>query len=160
MKPQRLDRTVTCYRIGDPDGEHPIFDAVGSTLYPGRWNDEDSPVIYAAEHYATAMLEKLAHGEGEMPANQHYIQITLPKGSSYEMVTGDTLSDWAGGDGKAAREYGVRWIQQRRSLLLFVPCYVARMEHNILINPVHPECSSIETSLAFPVWWDERLFPN
>ena len=158
MKPQRLDRTVTCYRIGDPDGEYPIFDATGSTLYPGRWNDEDNPIIYAAEHYATAMLEKLAHGQGQMPANQHYIEITLPKGSSYDVVTKDTLPDWAHEDGSAARECGTRWIQEVRSLLLFVPCYVARVDKNILINPAHPEFSSIETTLANPVWWDERLF--
>lgn len=160
MKPQRLDRTVIGYRIGDPEGEYPIFDSVGSTLYPGRWNDEDSPVIYTAEHYSTAMLEKLAHGEGEMPVNQHYIQITLPKGSCYEVVTRDTLPEWAAGDCKAARQWAVRWIQQCRSLLLFVPCYVARVEQNILINPAHPEFPSIETSLAFPVWWDDRLFPH
>ena len=160
MTPQRLDRTITAYRIGDPDGDHPIFSAVGSTLYPGRWNDEDSPVIYAAEHYATCMLEKLAHGGGQMPANQHYIEITLAKGSSYEVVSKDSLPDWASGDGNAAREHGVQWIQQCRSLLLFVPCYVARVEQNILINPDHPECSSIQTTLAVPVWWDERLFPQ
>ena len=59
MTPQRLDRVLTAWRIGDPDGAFPIFDATGSTLYPGRWNGARTPMIYASEHYSTAMLEKL-----------------------------------------------------------------------------------------------------
>jgi len=55
---QILDRTVVAYRIGDPAGAYPIFDAAGSKLYPGRWNTPTSPLIYASEHYSTAMLEK------------------------------------------------------------------------------------------------------
>jgi len=35
---QALDRTLTAYRIGDPAGAYPIFDATGSRLFPGRWN--------------------------------------------------------------------------------------------------------------------------
>ena len=30
MSPQVLDRTLTSYRIGDPAGAYPIFDATGS----------------------------------------------------------------------------------------------------------------------------------
>ena len=82
MAARILDRTVVCYRIGDPNGEFPIYDARGSALYPGRWNTADTPVIYAAEHYSTAMLEKLTAGSGSIPPNQHYIAITVPAGVS------------------------------------------------------------------------------
>ncbi|HKN29839.1 MAG TPA: hypothetical protein VJY34_18920 [Roseiarcus sp.] len=33
-----LDRTLTAFRIGDPAGAHPIFDATGSTLGFGHGN--------------------------------------------------------------------------------------------------------------------------
>jgi hypothetical protein len=36
----------------------------GSKLYPGRWNDNATPVIYASRRYSTAMLEKLDHANG------------------------------------------------------------------------------------------------
>ena len=91
MTVQRLDRTLTAYRIGDPTGEYPIFDATGSTIHPGRWNGANTPVIYASEHYSTAMLEKLVHANGLMPPDQHFIEITLPRGLSYEVVTRDYL---------------------------------------------------------------------
>jgi RES domain-containing protein len=158
MTAQRLDRTLSVWRIGDPTGEYPIFDATGSTLYPGRWNDSNTPVIYAGEYYSTAMLEKLVHADGLMPPDQHFIRITLPRGLSYEMVNADLLPDWAAPDCEAAREYGVRWAADQRTAVLFVPSFVARVERNVLINPGHPEFAQIETELPQPVWWDRRLF--
>lgn len=71
MTGQTLRQVQKAYRIGDPGGDHPIFDATGSELYPERWNTPDSPMIYATADYATAMLEKLVHGSGSLPPNQH-----------------------------------------------------------------------------------------
>lgn len=156
--PQRLDHTLVCYRIGDPNGEFPIYDARGSTITPGRWNDGDAPVIYAGEHYSTAMLEKLARGGGHLPPNQHFISITLPRGMSYEVVTRDRLPGWDALPPRVSRAFGTRWMSEARSAILLVPSYVARIERNVVINPTHPDAAGIEASLPEPVWWDERLF--
>ena len=158
MRAQRLDRTLTAYRIGDPNGDYAIFDATGSTIHPGRWNDSEHPVIYSGEHYSTAMLEKLAHANGLLPPNQHYIEVTLHRGLSYEVVTKDHLPGWAAADCQDAKKYGVRWADESRSALLMVPSLVARVEHNIIINPAHEEFGQIESSHARPVWWEARLF--
>jgi RES domain-containing protein len=82
---QISDRVLTCYRIGDPDGQYPVFDATGSRIVPGRWNTPDTPLIYTSEHYSTAMLEKLVHGSGMLPPNQHFVTVTVPSGISYEV---------------------------------------------------------------------------
>lgn len=156
--PQRLDRTLFCYRIGDPAGEFPLYDARGSVRYPGRWNDTDTPVIYASEHYSTAMLEKLANGNGRLPPNQHYIAITIPKGTTYEVVSKDHLPGWDTLEPSASREFGSTWVQQARSNILLVPSYVARIDRNVVINPAHDDAGGIEAGLPEPVWWDRRLF--
>lgn len=156
--PQRLDRTLSCYRIGDPSGELPIYDAGGSVRYPGRWNDTETPVIYASAHYSTAMLEKLAHGNGRLPPNQHYVAITIPKGTSYEVVTKDHLPGWDTPEPSVSREFGLMWVKEVRSAILLVPSYVARLERNVVINPAHDDTAAIETALPEPVWWDRRLF--
>ena len=156
--PQRLDRTLTCYRIGDPSGAFPIYDSRGSSLYPGRWHDTRTPVIYASEHYSTAMLEILANLGGEFPSNQHFITITVPRGTSYEVVTKDHLRGWDALHPIVSREIGARWVREGRSAILLVPSYVARIERNVVINPAHPDAAGIETSLPEPVWWDDRLF--
>jgi len=153
-----LDRVMTCYRIGDPSGTYPIYDAKGSTLSPGRWNTASSPMIYTNEHYSTSMLEKLVHGSGMLPPNQHYIEITLPPGVSYEVFSTAAVPDWYLASGATSKPYGEAWQQSKRSVLLLVPSVVARLERNILINPEHPEFSKITHSLHQPCWWDTRLF--
>jgi RES domain-containing protein len=157
---QRLKAITKCYRIGDPAGAYPIFDSTGSKIAPGRWNTPASPMIYAAEHYSTAILEKLVHGSGMLPPNQHYIEILLPPGLSYEELNTATLPAWADpAPSLTSKAYGEAWHRERRSLLLFVPSVVARLEFNVLINPDHPEFAKIEAPARHhPVWWDPRLF--
>jgi len=158
MSAQRLDRVLKCYRIGDPNGSHPIFDAQGSTLHPGRWNTPASPMVYASEHYSTAMLEKLVNGSGHLPPNQHYIEITIPNGLSYEIFNAAAVPDWYLPSAASSKTYGSEWQQQQRSVLLIVPSVVARLEQNFLLNPAHSEFAQITASLHQPVWWDSRLF--
>jgi RES domain-containing protein len=158
VKAQILDRLLTAYRIGDPQGAHPIFEAAGSLQFPGRWNTPASPVIYASEHFSTAMLEKLVQGSGQLPPNQHYIEITIPNGSSYEMLDTAALPDWHAGSASASKAFGEAWQKEKRSLVPIVPSVVARIEKNILINPEHSEFGGVTTSLHQPVWRDARLF--
>jgi RES domain-containing protein len=155
---QVLNRVLTCYRIGDPEGEFPIFDARGSTINPGRWNTAACPILYTSEHYSTTMLEKLVNGSGQMPPNQHFIKITIPNGVTYEALNTAHLPDWYLQNCSTSKPYGDAWQQSKRSLLLIVPSVVAREEHNFLINPQHPEFAQVEDSLEIPVWWDTRLF--
>jgi RES domain-containing protein len=154
---QKLDRTLRCWRIGDPDGRHPVFDATGSTLFPGRWNPPSSPVIYAAEHFSTALLEKLVHGSGSIPPNQHSIEITIPRGATYEKLNVAHLPGWDTSP-SVSQAFGEKWCRERRSLILIVPSVVARVDCNVVINPAHPEVTTVTTGLHEPVYWDKRLF--
>ena len=158
MTAQRLDRVLTAYRIGDPNGKFPIFDATGSKLFPGRWNTRACPMIYAAQHYSTALLEKLVHGSGALPPNQHFISITIPNGVRYESLDPAFLPDWAHIGCVTAKAHGDAWQRARRSAILLVPSELARMEQNILINPEHADFGAITCSLHQPVRWDQRLF--
>jgi RES domain-containing protein len=155
---QILDRTLTCFRIGDPNGAYPIFDATGSTIAPGRWNTAGSPVLYTSEHYSTAVLEKLVHGSGRLPPNQHYVKVTIPRGLTYEVFSQPALPEWDRMPATVSKGFGERWCFEKRSLLLIVPSVVTRPDNNILINPAHPEFASLEPSLHEPVYWDRRLF--
>jgi RES domain-containing protein len=155
---QERDSAFLCYRIGDPRREFPIYDARGSSLFPGRWNTPDTPVIYASENYSTAMLEKLVHGNGYLPANQHYVVISIPREVSYEEVGAEALPGWDTLEPSTSRDFGARWVRERRSAILLVPSFVVRLERNVVINPAHPHSSRIVVSAPQPVWWDRRLF--
>lgn len=156
--PRRLPETLTGYRIGDPDGRYPIFSPEGARRVSGRWHQAGDRVIYGSRHYSTAMLEKLVHWNGALPPNQHFIEITLPAGLSYEVVTKDSLPDWHVPGGEAARRFGTAWLSEKRSAVLFMPSVVARMEESFMLNADHPQFAIIRTGLEQPVWWDKRLF--
>ena len=154
---RKLEDPLTAFRIGDANGKYDIYSGEGTRVYPGRWNVKGQPMIYTSEHYSTAMLEKLVR-LGAMPPNQHYIEIEIPSGTSYEIVTKDSLPDWHHMSCAASRSFGAQWFDERRSAILIVPSVVARMERNILINPDHPDAQRINPGLEAPIWWDDRLF--
>lgn len=158
MSVRRLSEPLSAYRIGDPEGDFPIWDDGGARRASGRWHEAGAQVIYASEHYSTAMLEKLVHYNGALPRRQHFIEITVPAGISYEVVNPDRLEGWAAMDGETARRFGRVWYNEKRSALLVVPSVVARMERNFVFNAGHPDFARIRTGLEIPVWWDERLF--
>ena len=115
-------------------------------------------MIYTCESYATAMLEKLVQWNGVFPDNQHFVEITIPRGASYEIATPDIVPGWDSQDCLASRSFASAWYEERRSAILIVPSIVARMERNVVINSLHPEFRDIQVSLETPVWWDRRLF--
>lgn len=158
MTGQVLDRILSVSRIGDPAGAYPVFDATGSTIAPGRWNTPGSPMIYTSKYYSTALLEKLVHGSGRLPPNQHYIEVTIPRGISYETFSAPALPEWDTMPATVSKAYGEAWCIERRSAILIVPSVVARVDCNVLINPLHKEFGSMTISLHRPVFWDRRLF--
>ena len=115
-------------------------------------------MIYASERFSTAMLEKLAHGSGRLPPNQHYVQIAIPRGLTYEVFSPPSLPGWDSMPATVSRVFGDNWRLERRSLILIVSSVVAQLDNNILINPAHPEFRSVEAGLHQPVFWDRRLF--
>lgn len=156
--PRRLRDTLKAYRIGDRDGRYAIFSGEGAKITEGRWHSLGQPMIYSSEHYSTAMLEKLVHYNSELPDNQHFIEIAIPARVSYEVFSMEHHPGWHRQDCKISRDFGSRWFDEGRSCLLFVPSVVARIERNILINPLHPDFSAITAGLETPIWWDKRLF--
>ncbi|MDI7776595.1 RES domain-containing protein [Asticcacaulis sp. EMRT-3] len=158
MTAQILDRQLISYRVGDANGKFPIYDATGARLYPGRWNTPSSPIIYSAANYATTLLEKLVHGGGILPDDQHYIEITIPPGVSYERFDTKKYPGWDGYDETICKTYGAAWYIQKRSVILLVKSAVTKIDDNILINPDHPEFKMLTPSLHEPVYWDGRLF--
>lgn len=158
MSPRKLREPMRVYRIGDPHGIYPIYSADGAAQLKGRWHRKGQKVIYTGEHYSTALLEVLAHRNFELPPNQHFIDITIPAGVSYEEVTKDILPGWDFRSARTARPHGSTWLDEQRSAILIVPSYVAPEELNILINPAHPDAKAIRVGREKPVRWDRRLF--
>ena len=93
MSPRALPEAIRAYRIGDVDGRFPVWSVEGAMQVAGRWHRLGAEVIYASEHYSTALLEKLVYCNGVLPPNQHFVEVAIPAGVSYEVVTKDSVPD-------------------------------------------------------------------
>ena len=124
-----------------------------------RWNGKGRHIIYAAEHYATAFLEKAAQLNAVViPRSLVYIEIEIPDEAGIEELRGDDLPGWADEDKRASRAFGDRWYDARRSVVLLVPSLAAPgIERNVLINQRHPEFARIAASASEPVRGHPRL---
>ena len=158
MAPRTLPETMRGSRIDGPAGQSSVWSPEGAKRTSDRWHEAGAKVIYASESHSTAMLEKLVHWNGALPPNQHFIEITIPKGTSYEVVTSDIVPDWFHPDGEEAGRFGRQWYEENRSAILIVPSAVAHMERNIAISGRHPHFESLAVGLKTPIWWDQRLF--
>ncbi|MDO8736279.1 MAG: RES family NAD+ phosphorylase [Thermoleophilia bacterium] len=131
----------------------------GARMHGGRWNEKGVPVIYAASSASLAALEYLVHLPIVLaPRDLSICRYDLPDNVSVKRVkTSRLLSDWKSSPPVAdTQEIGTRWANSGKSLLLFVPSVLVPEEHNVLINPLHPEFRKVKKRIeAFS--FDPRL---
>lgn len=153
-----LPPSLILWRIAD--NRHPLMSSVGAAQLGGRWNSPGYPVIYAGTTYAVCLLEMLAHtATGSIPQNHVWIRIEAPATLSVEKAAIDKISSWNSDNYIISRAYGDRWILEQRSTILIVPSVVGYPhEENALLNPAHPDFSTLKISSPNPVIWDKRLF--
>ena len=56
-----------------------------------------------------------------------------------------------------ARAVGDRWVRDMTSVALRVPSAVVEAEHNLLLNPAHPDFAQVRVGEARPFAFDPRL---
>ena len=148
----------TVYRLAKR--RYPVYDGSGAALEGARWNSPGRVLIYASEHYATAILEKLVHaGRTQLPGAHHAAAIEIPDDLPSELFDPSLVPGWDVEDSAAAREYGDEWHGSARSAVLIVPSLPGQpIERNFIINPGHPDAARIRVMPSFDVVWDGRLF--
>jgi RES domain-containing protein len=148
----------TVYRLAKR--RYPIYDGSGAALEGARWNSPGRLLIYASEHYATAILEKLVHaGRTQLPGAHHAAAIRIPDDLASEQFNPAAVPGWETEDSASARAYGDGWHAAGRTAVLIVPSLPGQpVERNFIINPAHPDAARINVMPSFDVVWDGRLF--
>lgn len=126
----------------------------------GRWNSPGQRVIYAAESYAGARLEVLVHASLSVPPKHHrVVRISIAESAPLETLQPAALPDWDAEDCLASRQFGDKWLIQKRTVVVKVPSVVTEgRENTILTNPAHPRFERIQVSDPERIRWDARLF--
>ena len=133
----RIATDTTDYEADDLSG-------AGAEKTGGRWNRAGIPMLYNATTRALACLETLVHlNAGGLPLNRYLVEIDVPDAVWAIAEAATSVSAPIGWDaepaGCASIAFGSDWAASKRSALLLVPSVIVPEEHNILINPAHPD---------------------
>lgn len=144
------------YRLAHPKYAKDIS-GYGSLMVPGRWNFKGHRVLYTAENSSLAFLEYLAHTQG-LQRRLPYILVTIevPDGD-LEIFPRKKLSKNWKEEVVKTRAMGSEWLDKAKSLLLKVPSVINEEDHNILINPNHPEFEKVKIVTSKAITFDDRL---
>jgi RES domain-containing protein len=140
----RIATETRLYRATDLTG-------AGAAKFPGRWNDDGEPVVYAATSIALATLETAAHVDpGGLPLNRFLIELHVPDDvweGRVEFTVKAPPRAWnAVPAGRASIEVGSRWLQSASAAIATVPSVIVPEESVALINPRHPNAARIVPS--------------
>ena len=130
----------------------------GGLYGPGRWHQEGTRIVYTAEHVSLAQLEILANTP-KLPRNRSLVTLEIPDNASVLSIRADTLPPgWQAipSPGELA-EIGQEWIKAGQFWVMRVPSAHSPTEFNYLLNPLHPEHSTVRIISTEPHPFDSRL---
>jgi RES domain-containing protein len=157
-----LSRTVWRIATDTRSYEADDLSGTGAKITGGRWNDSGDPLVYTSETQALTCLETLVHlNAGGLPLNRYLVSVTIPAdvwAAARTATAGSLPVGWdADPAGRASILFGTVWIKSLASALLRVPSVIVPDEHNVLINPLHPDSKAI-TAVKMRKWlYDPRL---
>ena len=135
------------------------FTGEGASVYGGRWNLVDVPMVYCAETRALAALEVLAN------IRNPRVYFSLPWVALPAEIADDLIEkpaslpkNWrANPYSLETQHFGTDWIKAQRSVALRVPSVVVPGEFNYLLNPAHPQFAKVKIGRPEPFSFDPRL---
>lgn len=134
----------------------------GAYRHGGRWNNAGVHAIYAGLTPEIAALEKLIHTGDILPADLVLVLIALPDDDTlYEAPALETLpAGWNElPSSAAAASFGSGFLMKGKQLGLIIPSVVMPESRNIMINPHHPNFTSVTMSIVRPFKFDSRFRP-
>jgi RES domain-containing protein len=131
----------------------------GSTLVSGRWHQAGKhPILYASSNTSLAILECLVHLPTVVkPPDLVLLTIDVPDKSIVTIDTKNLPENWnKKGYFDDVQQWGTKWLQGLSSLAVLVPS-VTSPDHNILVNPGHPNFGHVKIVDSMPITLDDRL---
>src|SRR5918997_6989424 len=150
---------ATSWRIVKSRHASTAFDGEGARLYGGRWNSPGTRMVYTSSTISLAVLEILIHLQ-EASLLSSYSLISASFDDAFvERLDHSVLPDgWRAYPAPSElQRIGDEWVRSQSSAILEVPSAVVERESNYLLNPSHPDFSSVLIGEPEPFTFDERL---
>jgi RES domain-containing protein len=133
---------------------------IGGLKTSGRWHHIGKPILYTSCTLSLAALEALVHfDKTTAPVDTSQLEIDIPDDISIEVCDPAVLTpDWKLIPGPVElRDFGTRWLEERRTAVLSVPSAIIENEKNYLINPLHSDFRKITLQNEERFDFDSRL---
>lgn len=150
---------VTTWRITKAKYAKQAFAGEGAKVYGGRWNPPGYPAVYTADSLSLAILELIVHLDQDEDI-QNFVAVPV-KFDDLLVVTwpeSKLPANWSQHPiPDQTQQMGKLWLEENRYMALKTPSSVVRQDSNYVLNPLHPEYSSLEIGKPQPLYIDPRL---
>lgn len=132
----------------------------GAEIAGGRWNSKGTALIYTSESRALCMLEVAVHLPlGNLPLDYFLVGIELPEASWPSISVKSLENSWKDWPPSGITcQLGDTFVKEGKHLAFRVPSVLVPDEYNVLINPKHPDMSTVKIISTEPFTFDSRLF--
>jgi RES domain-containing protein len=157
--------TVQLWRIASDTVDWTAEDLAGkgAAHKGGRWNAPGEHAIYASTSVSLASWETRAHlgrTGTRLPFNRFLVRIQVPDevwARRAELPAPLPVGWNAVPEGMVSRNLGSAWIAAHNAALLLVPSVILEEEHNVLINPAHPDARKLKAVKLRRFLYDPRV---
>lgn len=134
------------------------LNGTGGLHGPGRWHREGTRILYLAEHVSLAKVEMLGNSR-KLPKNQSLVTVELPEQASIMYADSQDLpTGWEGIPYfEELADVAEKWIRECEFWVMRVPSAHSPVECNYLLNPLHPEHTTLRLVSIEPHLFDSRL---
>ena len=152
------DPTVL-YRITHERYREAPFSGEGGLRYNSRWASKGRRVSYAADHLATATLEKIAGVQrADLLTEMVFVKAEIDPTHVTTLPERGRPEGWDQIPPAAAtRAVGDAWLEEEESVLLRVPAVVLPHSSNYVVNPAHEEAGALRVVETKPLLMDNRV---
>ena len=149
------------WRIVSPRYTSEILSGAGAAQFRGRWNRDGEQMIYTAMSQSLSMLERLVYMISPFPEISIGV-IEVPDDCIKFLGIKEAEIRVLLTDHRESRKIGSGWIASNLSVALAVPSVHIHPsnwleEHNVLINPMHPDFSKVRLLSSLSFSYDDRL---
>jgi len=155
---------IEIWRIAPDTPEYEAHDlsGKGAGKTGGRWNHKGTAMVYASASRSLACLETVVHLSGgtPLPLNRYLVQLLVPMAVWNARTTFKPRAHvgWdAEPAGKVSIDWGTAWAKAKATLVAQVPSVIVPEEHNILLNPQHPDAGKVKATKVRKWTYDFRL---
>lgn len=126
-----------------------------------RWNGRFTQMVYTSSSRALATLEVAVHLDlhEDLPTDRFYVEIEIPQSVVImELFPEDLPVNWNFIPPLPNTQIlGDFFIQEAKAAVLKVPSVIVPVEHNYLINPLHPDAKKIRVIATERMSFDPRF---